>query len=717
MNILFNKKINPKLQINLNELSSTSDFSSNYNYNLNHQQNKHKFLKGGYCGCSDIFKAFKNENIELILYIIKHDDLCMSCQNDSGDTVLHLLIPYYNSYEEIKDYFDMILDDDCSDFINIQNNKGQTPILIAVINDNLKLAEKLENAGADPSIKDDQGNFVGINQDDTGNLTDNEDCEENIITIGSPIPPPNPTYNIYNLFIQKPNNDLSSLNINDTMQTFTPNKSDSLSQTSPLPTPTPTPTHNSTHLELNKIINIVSNTNLSKTSLSDSSDEEIIEIPDSSNNNNSSTTSLDTDQFITLLNPNNKPSFVKYSDIEDTDQFIHSLDNKYSSQSKSNRPIYSDTSDMNLSIGTYANRLMNETTSDDDISIISNKPNKPNKPNKIFTQIPNPQNPQNPHIYSDNKTSDMNISIGTEANRLLDETTSDDFIESKSKTIPMNIPLSSNPYINIVSDNSDTFDMITSEDLVSQTQTIKPNSNIFYKTNSNHKNNIRQVSSDIDTSTLYKAIHKIIENYPNDKLNIMEGGARKTKQQIMGYRKFNQDSELEFVNNHLSIDYNKIYNSESEIGSKSKNMSNQNLDPSIVELSRMMSRQKENIHREVLEMIMDMLNRGVLLQSNKPIEASEKNAKLVKAYLYRQVCEQNPDLGGMDKILSIKSMNENDIINVVKKMPSLDELEESIRKHLEEKNKNKLEKSNESIENTSDTSESSESAKPKNKKK
>ena len=100
-------------------------------------------------------------------------------------------------------------------------------------------------------------------------------------------------------------------------------------------------------------------------------------------------------------------------------------------------------------------------------------------------------------------------------------------------------------------------------------------------------------------------------------------------------------------------------------------------------------RQKQSLHHEVLEMIMGMLNKGLLLQSNKPIEASEKNAKLVKAYIYRKVSEKNPEMGGMDKILSIKTMGDNQIINMVKKMHDLEELEESIRKHLEEKSKNK----------------------------
>ena len=85
--------------------------------------------------------------------------------------------------------------------------------------------------------------------------------------------------------------------------------------------------------------------------------------------------------------------------------------------------------------------------------------------------------------------------------------------------------------------------------------------------------------------------------------------------------------------------------------------------------------QTEKIHKEVLEMIMEMLNNGLMTQSNKPLEATERNAKLIKAYIYRQISEKNPQMGGMDKIMMFKAMSENDIINTVKKMPDLDELE------------------------------------------
>ena len=106
-----------------------------------------------------MFKAISNDNLELILYILKENNCCFRCQNSSGDTILHALIPFYNN-DEIKNILEQILKNDCSSFINIQNNQGQTPILLAVMNDYNELAEKLENAGADGRIEDINGNFV-----------------------------------------------------------------------------------------------------------------------------------------------------------------------------------------------------------------------------------------------------------------------------------------------------------------------------------------------------------------------------------------------------------------------------------------------------------------------------------------------------------------------------------------------------------------------------
>jgi hypothetical protein len=134
------------------------------------------------------------------------------------------------------------------------------------------------------------------------------------------------------------------------------------------------------------------------------------------------------------------------------------------------------------------------------------------------------------------------------------------------------------------------------------------------------------------------------------------------------------------------------------------------------ELSRLIQSRKSELHTEVLNMIMGMLNKGLIEKNSKPIEASERNAKLIKAYLYRVVTDKNPQLTGMDKILIIKKMNDKEIIETLEKMPDLDDLEAIIQKHIEDKYKNKPQKSN-SETNSETNSESEEKPKKKSSKK
>ena len=85
--------------------------------------------------------------------------------------------------------------------------------------------------------------------------------------------------------------------------------------------------------------------------------------------------------------------------------------------------------------------------------------------------------------------------------------------------------------------------------------------------------------------------------------------------------------------NTSSINYESYYNSDSEHGN---NMSN--------ELSRLIQNRKEELHNEVLNMILEMLNKGTLSIKSKVVEANEKNAKLIKAVIYRKISEKNPQL-------------------------------------------------------------------------
>ena len=514
MNNSIDKKMDTKQKIIFkNDLSSTSsDFILNYN-------KKYIKQKGGKCDCKDMINAITEQNFNLILYILKKNNCCFKCQNAEGNTILHLLVSFYNN-DKIKSIVCQLLNKDCRDFINIQNNQGQTPILLAVMNNEHELAEKLENAGADGSIEDNNGNFV-----------ESKDA------------------------------DMLSSQINESLTTSS-NVENNLKE----------------NVFINKLIVL-------KPQEAELKSQE------------------------TDLTSLNLTDFNNESDLQSTDIFM-----------KEYKPLFSDKKESNI----------NST----DVFVINNKDSTSSSDN--------------------NKFSDM------------------------TKFNLINTLLNNNVSTNVKNNNSQDIDMDKYIDSLNQNNTNESsNHKTFLKINNNTASNNN--TSSVKSENLLKAIMNI------------KGGTNLKKQTIVGFRKFNMDSDDFTVvkknnkSNNSVIDYNQLYNSDSEFGNKSKNSKSYNN-----ELSRMMISQKDKLHSEVLDMIMSMLNKGVLLQLNKPIEASEKNAKLIKAHLYKQISEKNPQMGGMDKILALKTMSETEIINMVKKLPNLDELEKSIQKHLEEKNKKKL---------------------------
>jgi hypothetical protein len=231
--------------------------------------------------------------------------------------------------------------------------------------------------------------------------------------------------------------------------------------------------------------------------------------------------------------------------------------------------------------------------------------------------------------------------------------------------------------------------------------------------------------SDQNTDNLLEAINAI--NTMGDK-QTMEPKQRGGKNKISGYRNMNM-SDSSAISESFNINtssnesgfsdgisdngYAAFYNEE-EFGAV-KN-----------ELSRMMQRQRDNLHQQVLDMIMGMLNKGELTHDSVVIKASEKNAKLIKAYIYRKVSEKNPQMGGLDKILSISKMSEQQISDKIKDMPDLDEIEKNIQKHIEQRKserdsepkkskKSKNTETSDSIDIDIDLSETVESEKPKKK--
>lgn len=207
-------------------------------------------------------------------------------------------------------------------------------------------------------------------------------------------------------------------------------------------------------------------------------------------------------------------------------------------------------------------------------------------------------------------------------------------------------------------------------------------------------------SESINTDDLLKAIDEIQGK--------QTGGSKKSnKNKVMGYRNliFNNDSNEDGKKKNkinISNDYDLLYNSDSEFG----NMNN--------ELSRMMRSQKDEIHQKVINMIMGLLDKGVLEKDSVALEATERNAKLIKAHIYKYISEKNPQMGGLDKIIMFNKMTQQEIIDLVNKMPDLDKLEKEIQKHIADK---QTSKPNKKSKNTDESQESEESEEPKKKSK
>ena len=552
-----------------NNLSETSsDFLSQIKLNIN---NNFTNIKGGACPCSESLVAFNNKNYELALYILNKSTYCATCQDDNGNTILHHLVMYCsecnNNSTCIGALNGLLSRKDISNFIDIQNTDGTTAILLAVINNNELIANKLDQAGANKMIEDNIGNFLGTDVEkdvytEKNNETPNEQiCINNVVKLV--------------LHDKDNDNDKTSFNFNLNNDIVSPQRENS-------------------DLLLKKLNKFISN---KKENL--------------------------------LIDKKSSTS----DDFLSTDKFINFLSNKYKKQ-----------------------------------------------PPKTIDELFNQNNKPTNSIIVDDKstdTDDLPVILNTETNKLLNETTSDN----------LNTNTNSNTEYFINNLSKKVFNKIN-------------NKKSLLKSDSYNNENINNES--VDTDILMKTLENLQQKQNNSK--IFKGGANKntkSNQTIMGYRHLMLHSEKSLMSDVLDTEkLNKLtHSNQKSSGHKSSNnldkISNQNLyysdsemGASTNELSRLIQSRKSELHNEVTNMIMGMLNKGIISQDSKPIEATEKNAKLIKAYLYRIISEKNPQLTGMDKILMIKKMNDNEIIDILKKMPNLDELEQIIQKHLEEKYKN-----------------------------
>ena len=131
------------------------------------------------------------------------------------------------------------------------------------------------------------------------------------------------------------------------------------------------------------------------------------------------------------------------------------------------------------------------------------------------------------------------------------------------------------------------------------------------------------------------------------------------------------------------------------------------------ELERMINNRKSEVHEDVLRMIIDMLNNGTITQNKKPVDANERNARLIKSFLYKMVSVKNPQMSGMEKISLIKDMKNDEIMDILKKLPDLDKLEKEIQSHNEKRKEEYESKPKESKPTAKESKPKAKESKPK----
>jgi len=119
---------------------------------------------------------------------------------------------------------------------------------------------------------------------------------------------------------------------------------------------------------------------------------------------------------------------------------------------------------------------------------------------------------------------------------------------------------------------------------------------------------------------------------------------------------------------------------------------------------------KTILHNKAQNKILDMLNNKEIIYQNVPIECSEKNAKLIKSFLYKEISKKYPKFNGYDKILKINQLENSELFKVFDKLPNLDEYSNMIENSIKNRKNNLIkntytEKSN--ITETSNTIETS----------
>ena len=112
-----------------------------------------------------------------------------AAKDENGNTILHYMISDPN--HDINSIKKILEKTDAQSIINVQNNEGDTPLILAVKSGDNELSKYLVSKGADKNIKNNQGFHVDSETEIPENMKDNED---NISVQRCPLSVNNGTY-------------------------------------------------------------------------------------------------------------------------------------------------------------------------------------------------------------------------------------------------------------------------------------------------------------------------------------------------------------------------------------------------------------------------------------------------------------------------------------------------------------------------------------------
>jgi hypothetical protein len=120
----------------------------------------HSFLFGSSVSDVDkaVLEAIKEKNMPVVEFMINKNLVSYKAQDKDGNTLLHYLVAVPNPNVGL---IEKILNcPEVKSFINIQNNDGDTPLILAVSSGQHDLCTMLIKAGADKTIKNKKGHHV-----------------------------------------------------------------------------------------------------------------------------------------------------------------------------------------------------------------------------------------------------------------------------------------------------------------------------------------------------------------------------------------------------------------------------------------------------------------------------------------------------------------------------------------------------------------------------